>query len=459
MVFSAREKEKMQIRNWLFLVVLTLVVPFLTEDIAAQTLQESTGQVWLVGAGRWDGAQEQRFAEWVEKTVNEDFFIRHGIAVDCADVPYAIRWIYARIAHLPAAVTTRDGHLLGHWSTAWENVPPAKEWYLDRRFRQSLLLVLQETSTRTLPLDTYPIGINAQSLSAGAVFIGEGHAGLVGRIVYDGSTYSPIQTWEATLPRKVRQLRQNNYFASLVDIDAGSGLARFRWPVFAAGRWQYLPNRDHPFYSLEQYNRNFCHADETFDQAVARRIDPKQYNPAMRARLIMDSLYGYLLMRVPIVQEGFNRCRQEKCPEGTYRWEAYSTPGRDDVIDHKISHLQKLINDNDIDEETLMKMMEGMVVTIIAGRSVTLAYVLHNYGWLSHDPDDSLEARWALAKCDMILSRTHGSLSAMDFAEQRYRSTDPEYASRSRDKRMSQLKWLQDQGKSAGCEEFYLPTT
>jgi len=35
------------------------------------------------------------------------------IPVDCADVPYATRWIYARIAHLPAAATTRDGKLIG----------------------------------------------------------------------------------------------------------------------------------------------------------------------------------------------------------------------------------------------------------------------------------------------------------------------------------------------------------
>ena len=270
-----------------------------------------------MGERRWDSTQEQRFAEWVEKTITEDFFIRHNIAVDCADVPYAIRWIYARIAHLPAAVTTGDGHLLGHWSTAWENVPPAKEWYLDRRFRQSLLAVLRKTSTRTLPLDTYPIRITAQSLFAGAVFIGEGHAGIVGRIVLDGSTYSPVQTWEATLPRKVTQLRQRNYLAASVDRDAGNGLVRFRWPVFDGGHWQYLPSRNHPFYSLEQYSQDFCRADELFDQAVARRIDPKQYDPAIKTRLIIDSIYRYLLVRVPLVNEGFNRCRQKNCREGS----------------------------------------------------------------------------------------------------------------------------------------------
>lgn len=444
----------MQVTHWCFLVVLTLIWLFLTEDAATQTLRESPGQVWQVGDRRWDSSQEQRFAEWVEKTVNEDFFIRHNIAVDCADVPYAIRWIYARIAHLPAAVTTGDGQLLGHWSTAWENVPSAQEWYRDRRFRQSLQAVLRKTSTRTLPLDTYPIAVSARSLAAGAVFLGEGHSGIIGRIVLDGSTSSPVQTWEATLPRKVTQLRQRNYLAALVDKDAGNGLVRFRWPVIDGGHWQYLPSRNHPYYSLEQYGQDFCRADELFDQAVARRIDPKQYDPVIKTRLIIDSIYRYLLARVPLVNEGFNRCRRKNCREGSYLWEVYSTYSRDDVIDFEISRLQKFIEDNRLEEEVFDKMMERMVIPIDAGQSVTLKYVVQNHTWLSHDPDNSIEARWALAQCDMIRARLRTSLMALSFVEERYRRTDATYADRRRDSTMNELKWLQDQGKRAGCDHL-----
>jgi hypothetical protein len=455
----------MQVTNWCFFVVLALIWHFWAEGLAAESLQESPGQVWQVGERRWDSTHEQRFAEWVEKTITQDFFIRHNIAIDCADVPYAIRWIYARIAHLPAAVTTEDGHLLGHWSIAWENVPSAKEWYLDQRFRQSLLAVLQKTSTRTLPLDTYPIYITDQSLFAGAVFIGQGHAGIVGRIVLDGSAYSPVQTWEATLPRKVTQLRQRNYLATSADRNAGSGLVRFRWPVFDGGHWQYLPIRNHPYYSLEQYNQDFCRADELFDQAVARRIDPKQYDPAIKARLLIESIYRYLLVRVPLVIEGFNHCRRKNCREGSYLWEVYSTYARDEVIDFEISHLQRFIEDNRLDEQVFDKLMERMIVPINAGQSVTLKYVVRNHTWLAHDPDASVEARWALAQCDMIRARLRNSFLALDFIEQRYRRTDPAYADRSRENTMRELKWLQDQGKSAGCadlqplpgEESFLP--
>ncbi len=90
----------------------------------------------------------------MEKTVTEDFFIRYDIPVDCADVPYALRWIYARIAHLPAAATNEDGRLFGHWSTAWGHLPASQDWFRDQRFRRALLSMLEETSTKTIPADT-----------------------------------------------------------------------------------------------------------------------------------------------------------------------------------------------------------------------------------------------------------------------------------------------------------------
>jgi hypothetical protein len=67
----------------------------------------------------WTLEREIEYEEWVDANMTEDFFIRHKIPVDCADVPYAARWIYARIAHLPAAATTKDGKLIGHWSMNW----------------------------------------------------------------------------------------------------------------------------------------------------------------------------------------------------------------------------------------------------------------------------------------------------------------------------------------------------
>jgi hypothetical protein len=43
--------------------------------------------------------------------------------------------------------------------------------------------MLTETTTRTLPLDTYPVRIDPESITPGTVFfITESHSGIIGRI-------------------------------------------------------------------------------------------------------------------------------------------------------------------------------------------------------------------------------------------------------------------------------------
>ncbi len=437
-----------------FLVVLTCIALCRTGDLPARQIRESGEQVWQVGTKRWNIEEEQRFAKWVEDKVDEDFFLRYQIPVDCADVPYAIRWIYARIAHLPAAATTADGRLIGNWSTAWHRLPTDTVWYHDRRFRMALLYMLAETSTRTLPADTYPIRIAPDSVMAGAVFLSNGHAGIIGRIVLDGSTFSPVQTWEATLPVKVRKLRQKSYFAAWADSTVGTGLVRFRWPVSSGDRWRYLPERDHPFYSLEEYGPGFCHAGESFDDAVARRIDTKKYDPAKRAGLMMDSIYHYIQERVPLVLAGHRRCRRADCSEGSSLWEAYSTPGRDDMIAFKVEHLLKIIRANRLDQQAIERSMQKMVVPIGDGRTVTLDYVVRNYLWLSPDPGDSIEARWGLDKCNTIRNRMRSALRDLSFVEQRYQLADPAYAAYGRSLYLTDLQRLQEAGKLAGCSDL-----
>lgn len=431
-------------------------IVFCWADVSpAASMGESLGQVWQVGSRRWDIAEEQRFAAWVEDTITEDFFLRHNIAIDCADVPYAIRWIYARIAHLPVASTLGDGTFWGHWSTAFAHLPTHRHWYRDQRFRAALLHVLAATTTKTLPADTYPIRIAPDSVLAGTVsIVPEGHAGMVGHIVLDGSMFSPVQTWEATVPRKVRKLQQRSYFSPWPDAEAGSGLVRFRWPVFTDSRWRYLPKMDHPFYSVEQYSSGFFYPGELFDQAVARRIDPTPYDPAEKADKIIGSIYRYLVERVALVKEGYRHCHRRKCPEGSYLWEVYSTPSRDRMIAFEIEHLLDIIHDNGLDEQALKKTMEGRVIPIDQGKTVTLDFVVQNYLWLSHDPHDPIEARWGLRKCEMIRAKMQDSLQAVFFVEQRYRSSDPYFADNGRRTHWKDLRLLQAEGERSGCRDL-----
>src|SRR4030042_1117252 len=261
-----------------FLILLLFI--FLSTPSFGQTTPESPQQVWTVGDRRWSVEEEIRYGKWVEENITEDFFIRHHIPVDCADVPYAIRWIYARISHLPAAATTKDLKMIGHWTTQWGRLPTHSEWHQDRRFRKALVHMLAETTTRTIPLDTYPIRIVPDAVIPGTpFFVTESPSGVVGRVVLDGSHVPPLQTWEATVPAKVQKLNQRNFFTPRPESTISSGVVKFRWPVLQNGGWGYLPVKEYPFYSEEQYTSGFYEGYADFVEAVAKRLDPTDYDP------------------------------------------------------------------------------------------------------------------------------------------------------------------------------------
>jgi hypothetical protein len=409
--------------------LIPFLVFFFSVPSFAQSIKESSLQIWKVGDRRWTVEEEHRFGTWVEKNITEDFFIRYKIRIDCADVPYAVRWIYARIAHLPAAATTKDGQWIGHWSTEWGKLPTHSTWHKDLRFRKALLHMLSETTTRTLPFDTYPVRIDLDSITPGTAFlVTESHSGIIGRVILDGSTAHPLQTWEATVPAKFQKMSERDFLTTRPESTIYSGLIKFRWPIFESGHWKYLPVSEHPFYSLEQYSPSFSEGYADFVEAVAKRIDPTDYSPWDKMEKVMDNTVRYVRERVPIVSEGFQRCRKGGCPEGSDLWEIHSTPGRDGWIILLMDHLHHLIELNNLNNDVIREMMERVSIPIQKGQSVTFYHLYQNYLWLSPNPEDSIEARWGLKKCDIILSQLRSAHNSMDFIERTYRKQDPKYA-------------------------------
>ena len=396
---------------------------------SSDQVRESTDQVWEVGDRRWTIEEERRYEKWVDETITEDFFIRFQIPTDCADAVYAIRWIYARINHLPAAATTREGRWIGHWSTDWKHLPTHPEWYMDERFRAALFYLIPWTWTGTLPFDTYPVRISLDSVTPGTLFlVTESHTGIIGHVCLDGSHAHPLQTWESGLPRKVQKLSLGYFFSAKPEFKARSGLVKFRWPVSENGGWKYIPAEKHPFYSEEQYSPGFYQGSADFVEAVARRIDPTGYAPMEKMVKVMGTITRYLKERVPIVLTGYERCRHGGCPEGSEGWEIYSTPGRDGMIVSLMDHLTQIIESNHLDQERMKGMMEAIPIDISEKRPITFYHVYQNYLWLSSHPEDSIEARWGLKKCEMIYARTLTTRNSIAFIEKAYRKKDPKYA-------------------------------
>lgn len=431
-----------------------LLILFSATFVFGGTIAESPHQVWKVGERRWTVEDESNFARWVEENLTEDFFIRYKIPVDCADVPYAIRWIYARIAGLPAAATTKNHRLIGHWSTDWGHLPTHGEWSKDLRFRKALLHMLSETTTRTLPLDIYPIRIDRESVTPGTpFFVTESHSGVIGSVILDGSSVHPLQTWEATSPAKIQKLSGRDFLTPRPESTVYSGLVKFRWPIFKKGKWEYLPPADHPFYSLEQYSSDFYEGSKDFVEAVARRIDPTDYDPWEKVERLLHATTCYLMDRVPVVLTGYQRCQRGNCREGSDLWEIHSTPGRDGRIILLMDHLRQIIESNHLDREIVKDKMEAISIPIQKGQSVTFYHVFQNYLWLSPHPGDSIEARWGLKKCEMIFSQMKTARHAIAFIERTYRKRDPKYADFAIGQQQEILRRLNEEWDRSACKE------
>ena len=421
----------------------------------SQTPSESPDQVWEVGDRRWTIEEERRFEKWVEENITEDFFIRYNIPTDCADAVYAIRWIYARMAHLPAAATTKEGKLIGHWSTDWKHLPTHPEWDQDERFRAALLYLLPKTWTGTLPFDTYPVRISPDSLTPGTLFlVTESHTGIIGHVFLDGSYVHPLQTWESALPVKVQKLSSRYFFMGRPESKAGSGLVKFRWAVPGNGGWKYLPVKEHPFYSEEQYTSGFSKGYADFAEAVAKRIDSATYGSMEKLARVMGTITRLLKERVPIVLKGHQECLNGGCPEGSEWWEIQSTAGRDETIVILMDHLSQIIESNHLDREMTKKMMEAISIDISKDQSVTFYHLYQSYLWLSPHPEDSIEARWGLKKCEMIHAQTRATNASIAFIEKTYRKRDSKYADFSIRQQQRLLRRLNEEWARAECREL-----
>ena len=227
----------------------------------------------------------------------------------------------------------------------------------------------------------------------------------------------------------------------------------FDGPISVNGQWKYLPVREHPFYSLEQYSSSFYEGYGDFVEAVAKRIDPTDYDPWDKMEKVIETITRFLRYRIPIVLEGYKKCRKGGCPEGSAQWEDYSTPGRDGMITLLMDHLHKIIDSNHLDPERVKEKMEAIRFQISKDLSVTFYHLYQNHPWLSPHPEDSIEARWGLKKCDMILSQMKGAKNSIAFIERTYRKKDPKYADFSVRQQRETLRRLQEEWNKTQCKE------
>ena len=136
--------------------------------------------------------------------------------------------------------------------------------------------------------------------------------------------------------------------------------------------------------------------------------------------------------------------------------EIYSTHGRDEMIVSLMDHLARIIESNHFDPKMAKGMMEAIPIDISENRSVTLYHVYQNCLWFSPHPEDGIEARWGLKKCEMIYAQTRATKDSISFIESTYRKRDSRFANFSIRQQEQILQRLSEEWSRSKCTELSL---
>lgn len=373
-----------------------------TPNRASYVDTETTDKVWEV-KHQWTQEWERKFANWVSENLTKDFYVKHNIETDCADVAFSLRWIFARINGLPAANSlAATGKLFTQDSMKeeWKNLKRSENWREDEVFMSALLYILRNAYTGTLNKDTYPIELNKETFLVGTIHLDGGHTMIISEINYDDQTKAPIMKLSSTVPAAVRELFEQVMSDGVITDKKDGGLVRMRWPIKVNGHWELMPKKSMEFYSEEQYADIFVGDEGSFTLALVKRLGI-EFNPSAILEKGLESIKSALNTRVTIVEEGFNFCSQNNCEEGTFNYEEHSTPTRDGRIAKQFKELKNMsfeFSEFDPDlPEKLEEQLEKRSFEVLGVTNSLKHYeILFSENMISHHPDDEVGMRWGV---------------------------------------------------------------
>lgn len=369
-------------------------------------LSENPGHgLWTV-TNSWSEDWEKAFSQWVENEVGADFFSKHGIATDCADAAYGLRWIFSRMNGLPAAATLESGVLMTQDTLLreWVKLPTASEWSEDQRFLAALNFLMEQTYTHSLPMDTYPVVISADYVTAGALDLNlnnhSGHTMIVKSVDTKKRPY--LSLFASTVPREARELIPASFWIFSYP-KQDEGFRRFRWAVVQNDGHTRLKNAaEMPGYSEGQYTEAFANAGSMgFSQTVLLRLGV-QMNEWERMADGVGFAVTSVLERVILVQAARFYCQDPKdCQPGSENDEAFSTPSRDARLLGLFVQLDQLAvecQNKKLGCEERWEIAKNSTQVALGYRTVTLGQVVQVFeaGTYSSDPTKPPQERWGL---------------------------------------------------------------
>lgn len=351
----------------------------------------------------WNTQWEQKYSEWVHQEVDENFFIKHNISTDCADVAYVLRWIFARIHHLPAANRlSGSGQIFTNLVTRneWLLLPTAADWQDDKRLRAALDYLLNNTYTHTLIQDSYPITVTTEAFNAGSYHVKlsgtSGHTQFIFK-TKDRSYGLPFMMFSSTVPRTVRSLLVHFYWGDQPRARDKESFLRMNWALKSELTISIQPESQHPWYSLDQFRPDFfdTQGGMSFSIKLIKKLDP-QFDVFRVASRIVDDIKLQITDRALVVKEGFEFCSRRSCDPTSVDYDNWSTPSRDKRIIEQIlmsSNIFTLCRDcQELFESFAKDTIE------VAGQSVSFKHLAYGLaaGGATSDPRNPVLQRWGL---------------------------------------------------------------
>ena len=394
-----------------------VVAAFSTLSHAASVVSTNAVSTEVPGVHLWEVTREwnlqweQDFSSWVDNYVDREFFQNNGLSTDCADVAYALRWIFARMYGLPAAnhLSSGGGVIFSQASMrrAWVNLPTAEAWQHDQRFRAALNYLFKMTYTGTLGQDTYPIELSRTALQPGTIFLhldGVGHTEIVVAVRPDHPT--PILLWSSTVPVEIRSLYSRGFWKKDSPLE-NAGFVKMIWPVYSNGSWVLPAKNTMPFYSREQYGLT---SDGTpYDLGVIEKLFPG-YRREWRLTGAIKDLRSGFHNRADVVNDGLIYCQNHNCAPDSPAHEDWSTPSRDRRLAELIGRADEILAMN-VDRQEWDQLLGERMVEIdgewYSGKTIIDIFRARNY---NSDPRVSAQRRWGVNP-SMALAEGEGSAS------------------------------------------------
>ncbi|MFZ3231055.1 MAG: hypothetical protein WA160_12685 [Pseudobdellovibrio sp.] len=357
----------------------------------------------------WNDVWEKKYSEWISTTVNPSFLKENLISTDCADAVIATRWIFARENLLPAASSVGSSKLISNLSNSWDNYSIDVNWKKDKRFLQALKDIINSTNSKTLYQDTYPVILSSKYLVPGTLFVNatkeSGHAEWISKMSFDGMQ-APIMFNSSTVPQLVRDLLVYPFMKIKWPEKNKNGFVKFRWVVLSNNSVSLKSADAMPGYSNEQYELGVT-AGMDFDDYVTTRLIGHPIDGINKLQILVSHLTERFENRVPIVQQGFEVCGNNKCPESTSKFYDHSTYSRDGAIVFLIQGIFELIYSDrylNVDDQMAGQMtlkwsqLQSDIMIEIQNKNYSLGQLVSNWNLslFSSDPNVSIEKRWGI---------------------------------------------------------------